>query len=100
MFGSVARSEESQTSDLDIAFEYVPELRTIGTASAECYAKVNTDWESLAETLQKRFGHQPKCTGLSPLNQPYDRKAWQYIRGGRELGRCGKAVMTWTDPKP
>jgi predicted nucleotidyltransferase len=100
VFGSVARSDEGQASDLDIAIEYVAELRAADRMTVACYTKVNADWESLAEALQRQFGHQPKRTGLSPLSEPYDFKAWQYIRPGHEIGRCGKAVLTWTDPKP
>src|SRR6266700_2722522 len=81
VFGSVARNEAHHASDLDIAFEYVPELNS-DDAMVECYTKVNTDWENLAASLKEKFGHQPTQTGLSPFACPYDEVAWRAIRDG------------------
>src|SRR5262245_38039439 len=99
VFGSIARDEATTASDLDIAFEYVSGIREKHT-TVECYSNVNKDWEEFAERLQEMFGHQPRATGLAPLSMPYDVKAWCAIREGREIGRSGKAVMTWTARKP
>jgi predicted nucleotidyltransferase len=96
VFGSIARDEATANSDLDIAFEYVPDIGQ-GHANTECYTQVNADWENLAEMLHKKFGHQPRCTGL--FAPPYDVEAWRAIRAGHEVGRCGKAMMTWTAPQ-
>jgi predicted nucleotidyltransferase len=98
VFGSIARADDTAKSDLDIAFEYVPDIGE-GHANTACYTRVNADWESLAEALGREFGHQPRCTGLS-FADPYDVEAWRAIRSGHEVGRCAKAVMTWTAPKP
>jgi predicted nucleotidyltransferase len=99
VYGSIARGEEKPTSDIDIAFEYVANIATEATM-VTCYTKVNDDWESLAYSLQDRFGHLGRVTGLSPYNAPYDHKAWAAIREGREIGRSGKVKLTWTAPKP
>ena len=98
VFGSVARNETHDASDLDIAFEYVADIMA-DDAMVDCYSRVNTDWGKLAESLKEQFGHQPKETGLSPFACPYDEVAWRAIRGGREVGRNGKVVLTWTAPK-
>jgi polymorphic toxin system nucleotidyltransferase-like protein len=98
VYGSVARNEAKATSDIDIAFEYVANLVSGGMAT--CYENVNADWETLADRLKAKFGHQPKQTGLSPYADPYDSKAWAAIRVGREIGRSGKVILTWTAPKP
>jgi hypothetical protein len=92
------RNEAKATSDIDIAFEYVANLVSGGMAT--CYENVNADWETLADRLKAKFGHQPKQTGLSPYADPYDSKAWAAIRVGREIGRSGKVILTWTAPKP
>ena len=98
VYGSIARDEAKEHSDLDIAFEYVADLHSNGMV--ECYSKANADWEILAAALKKKFGHQPKRTGLSPLAEGYDHKAWAAIREGREIGKSGKVMLTWTAPKP
>jgi predicted nucleotidyltransferase len=95
VFGSIARNEETAESDIDIAIEYVENLHS-DMALTACYAQVNGDWESLAASLKVKFGHQPKIAGLFP---PYDHKAWAAIRAGREIGKSGKATLTWTAPK-
>jgi predicted nucleotidyltransferase len=97
VFGSIARDDDTANSDLDIAFEYIPEVAE-GHANTACYTQVNEDWDALAEMLRRKFGHQPRCTGLFVV--PYDVEAWRAIDGGHEVGRRGKAVLTWTAPKP
>ena len=99
VFGSVARNEAHSASDLDIAFEYVSDIKSSDTLM-ECYVRVNADWDKHAALLKEKFGHQPKQTGLWPYAGPYDEVAWRAIRNGREVGRNGKAVLTWTAPKP
>jgi predicted nucleotidyltransferase len=97
VFGSIARNEATAHSNIDIAIEYVANLDSLAsdTAMTACYTRVNEDWESLADSLKVKFGHQPKCVGLFP---PYDHKAWSAIRGGREISREGKVALTWTAP--
>jgi Polymerase beta, Nucleotidyltransferase len=94
VFGSGARGDDRESSDLDIAFEYVPD------PDSDCYTNVNGQWGIFAADLKRKFAHQPKGTGLSPYNEPYDHVAWQSIREGREIGHVRKAVLTWTAPKP
>ena len=98
VYGSIARDEAKPTSDIDIAFEYVANL--VSDRMTACYTQVNADWESLAALLKDKFGHQPKSTGLAPLVDQYDHKAWAAIRAGRETGRSGKVMLTWTAPTP
>jgi predicted nucleotidyltransferase len=97
VFGSIARGDEKPTSDIDIAFEYVANIEKT-QAMVTCYTQVNEDWDDLAYSLQKRFGHLGSVTGL--YLKPYDHKAWAAIREGREIGRRGKVNLTWTAPKP
>ena len=99
VYGSIARDEATALSDIDIAFEYVADLHS-ESGGVECYTKANADWDALAARLKDRFGHQPRCTGLSPYAAPYDHKAWAAIRAGRKIGRRGKVLLTWTAPKP
>jgi predicted nucleotidyltransferase len=49
VFGSVARNEATATSDLDIAFEYVSEVRSYDCNAVGCYTTVNDQWEQLVE---------------------------------------------------
>jgi predicted nucleotidyltransferase len=98
VYGSIARNEAKETSDIDIAFEYVPDMRS--SAMVTCYTSVNAEWENLAALLKNKFGYQPRQTGLSPFFDRYDHKAWAAIRDGREIGRIGKVSLTWTAPKP
>jgi predicted nucleotidyltransferase len=97
VYGSIARNEAKETSDIDIAFEYVPNVDS-DSAMVACYTKVNAEWDNLAALLKNKFGHQPKRTGLSPFADAYDHKAWTAIRVGREIGRIGKVRLTWTAP--
>jgi predicted nucleotidyltransferase len=96
VFGSIARDDARTSSDIDIAFEYTPNVRS--GAMAECYTKVNADWDNLAVSLKDKFTHQPKATGLF-FSDGYDHEAWTAIRAGREVGRVGKVRLTWTAPK-
>jgi predicted nucleotidyltransferase len=100
VFGSVARNEATATSDLDIAFEYVSEVRSYESNAVGCYTTVNDQWEQLVEELKQICRYQPSQTGLSPFSDSYDHKAWSYIRNGREIGRYGKVILTWTARKP
>jgi len=95
VFGSIARQEEKPTSDVDIAFEYVPEIES-DSDMLTCYTNVNADWEAFAYSLRDRFGHLGSATGLFP---PYDRAAWAAIRTGHEIGKVGKVRLVWTHPK-
>jgi predicted nucleotidyltransferase len=97
VFGSIARNQATPISDIDIAFEYVANIDK-DSALVASYTKANEDWDKLVEDLKSKFGHQPSITGLSPFNAPYDYTAWRAIRAGRQIGKIGKAIMTWTEP--
>jgi hypothetical protein len=79
------------------AVEYIPE---VATAAIDCYTDVNTRSPELERSLEPIISAPVGWTGLAPMSTGYDAVAWKAIRAGQELGRRGKALMIWTEPKP
>jgi predicted nucleotidyltransferase len=96
VFGSFARDAQ-MPHDIDIAVDYIEDVAK--QTALKCYSDVNMGSIDLERSLSRIVSVRVGWTGLASLKDEYDQIAWAAIHAGKEVYRCGKAKMLWTDPK-
>jgi hypothetical protein len=96
IYGSVARGDEGQTSDLDVDLEYVSDLTAPGMARS--YKEAQDSFDDLCEEIFREIGHRLQLSNYVKHLVDVDARGW--IKCGTEIGSAGKVRMVATPTKP
>ena len=96
IYGSVARGNETPTSDLDIDLEYASDLTAPGMAVS--YTEAQASFEDLCNELFREIGHRLRLSNYD--KRRHDHRAREWIKCGTEIGSNRKVRMVRTAPKP
>jgi Polymerase beta, Nucleotidyltransferase len=94
IYGSVARGDENQNSDLDVDLTY-SDLSAPGMTDS--YTCAHQSFDKLREDILCATGHPLRLSNYA--NHKYDHVPRDEIAHGTEIGVCGKARIVVTSPK-